>query len=58
MRRTLKLLSIVGVAAAAGVAAVRRIHPEVVPEVVDLSPSNVSQELRQALSRFEERFGT
>lgn len=60
MKRTLKFLSLLGVASAAGVAAARRILPrhgdEVAPPVVQGLPS-VSQELRQALNRFEERFG-
>lgn len=54
------MLSLLGVAAAAGTAAAKQIHPrdEPVAEVLSLDPTNVSRELRQALSRFEERFGT
>ncbi|MDH3538387.1 MAG: hypothetical protein OEP52_00165 [Acidimicrobiia bacterium] len=54
MKRTLKLLGLIGVVGAAGVAAARRALPGPEPTAVLTS---VSQELRQALHRFEERFG-
>ena len=58
MRRTLKVLGLVGVATATGVAAARRgwrtVHREGLAPT-ELNP--VSVELRQALHRFEERFG-
>jgi hypothetical protein len=60
MRRTLKLLGLLGAAGAAAVAAARRKAPmagaEAPPLPVRTVPS-VSQELRQALHRFEEHFG-
>jgi hypothetical protein len=56
MKRTLKLLGLIGVVGAAGVAAARRALPGPEPTPVLPLPS-VSQELRQALHRFEERFG-
>lgn len=59
MRRTLKILSLIGVATAAGVAAAKRIASEDGADFDMLDPvPNVTQELRQALIRFEERFGT
>ncbi len=60
MRRTLKILGLIGMATAAGVAAAKRATPESSPadfDTIDAIP-NVSHELRQALNRFEERFGT
>jgi hypothetical protein len=57
MRRTLKLLGLVGVVTAAGAAATRRVmaaRPG--PSPVQGLPS-VTSELRHALDRFEERFG-
>jgi hypothetical protein len=56
MKRTLKLLGLIGVASAAAVAAAKRTLPGPAPAPVIPLPS-VSQELRQALRRFEERFG-
>ena len=56
MKRTLKLLSLIGVVSAAGLAAAKRSLPGPEPAPV-LPMPNVSQELRQALHRFEERFG-
>ena len=59
MRRTLKILSLIGVATAAGVAAAKRIAPTDGSDLERLEPlPDVGHELRQALSRFEERFGT
>ncbi|MBT8202206.1 MAG: hypothetical protein HKN74_03580 [Acidimicrobiia bacterium] len=59
MRRTLKVLGLVGVATATGVAAARRswrsVHREGLEPPTELN--TVSIELRQALHRFEERFG-
>ena len=59
MRRTLKVLGLVGVATATGVAAARRswrsVHRDGPGPPTELS--TVSVELRQALHRFEERFG-
>jgi hypothetical protein len=56
MKRTLKLLGLLGVVGAAGVAAVRRTLPG--PKATPVLPlPSVSHELRQALHRFEERFG-
>ncbi|NNC92360.1 MAG: hypothetical protein HKN80_07675 [Acidimicrobiia bacterium] len=56
MKRTLKLLSLIGVLGAAGVAAAKRTLPG--PATTPVIPMpDVSHELRQALSRFEERFG-
>jgi len=55
MKRTLKLLGLIGVASAAAVAAAKRMLPGPAPAPVIPLPS-VSQELRQALHRFEERF--
>jgi hypothetical protein len=56
MKRTLKLLGLIGVVSAAGVAALKRTLPGPEPTPVLPLPS-VSHELRQALHRFEERFG-
>ncbi|MBT8247071.1 MAG: hypothetical protein HKO82_03100 [Acidimicrobiia bacterium] len=60
MRRTLKLLGLIGAASAAAVAAARRTASPTVADAA-LPPArplpSVSQELRQALSRFDERFG-
>ena len=60
MRRTLTFLGLIGVVTAAGVAAARRTlpgpRPAVHPFPVHPLPS-VSEELRHALYRFEERFG-
>jgi hypothetical protein len=58
MNRTLKLLGIVGVVTAAGMAAIKRAlpGPSIEPYAVHPLPT-VSHELRQALHRFEERFG-
>ena len=57
MRRTLKLLGVVGVIAAAGVAATRRaVAARPGPSPVQGLPS-ITSELRHALERFEERFG-
>lgn len=58
MRRTLRVLGLIGVVTAAGAAAVRRMATGAPDraEVTNLNP--VSDELQQALSRFEERFGT
>lgn len=60
MRRTLKMLGLVGVATAAGVAAAKQLASNHSPEDLETPTAmpNVSQELRQALHRFEERFGT
>ena len=60
MRRTLKLLGLIGAASAAAVAAARQkaspAGSAATPPPVHALPS-VTQELRQALSRFDERFG-
>jgi len=58
MNRTLKLLGIVGVVTAAGMAAIKRAlpGPSIATHTVHPLPT-VSHELRQALHRFEERFG-
>jgi len=56
MKRTLKLLGLIGVVSAAGVAAAKRALPGPEPTPV-LPHPNVSLELRRALHRFEERFG-
>ena len=56
MKRTLQLLGLIGVVGAAAVAAAKRALPGPEPAPVLPLPS-VSQELRQALYRFEERFG-
>ena len=58
MNRTLKLLGIVGVVTAAGAAAIKRAlpGPSIAAHAVHPLPT-VSHELRQALHRFEERFG-
>ena len=60
MRRTLKVLGLIGVTAATGVAAARRLLQPVQDPVRtgDGEVHNVSNELRRALSRFEDRFGT
>ncbi len=62
MKRTLKLLGLIGVATAAGVAAVRAVFPETEGDAEPRPPTvhglpSVTQELRQALHQFEERFG-
>ena len=57
MRRTLKALGLIGVTTAAGVAAVKRLlQADDPPAHIARVSSNVSQELRQALNRFEDRF--
>ena len=55
MKRTLKLLSLIGVIGAAGIAAAKRALPGPEPTPVIPMP-DVAHELRQALHRFEERF--
>lgn len=56
MRRTLKLLGLISIATAAGAAAARRALAADPDERQAADP--VSQELRHALQRFENRFGS
>jgi hypothetical protein len=59
MRRTLKVLGLIGVTAAAATATVKRVVCSGdAAQTLAKPPFTLSQELRQALDRFEDRFGT